>query len=250
MRRLSAIIIVLFLMIPTVHAQYAQFHWEPHPFWVSLPEGWIAVEDAGRLLMATPEDVELVKAGEPSAGLAVVVQIIQPPPQAPQGSVVTALPEFLNAGRRDALALEVEDRLYLVETYPTVDIPANGSRQGRLVFLADTYMLTATAPVDLWDDVLPTLDYLIESVIALPIESSRPPQLTGQITWHGLNFRVPEDWLVGSAGNDYGIIATTEADRRQDSGPGSVDVLRGNGHSDRNGHHLADLDVVSVHRIQ
>jgi hypothetical protein len=214
MRRLIATIIVLILVISTTHAQDGQFRWEPHPFWVSLPEGWTAVEDAGRLLMATPEDIELVKAGEPSTGLAVVVQIAQPPPQIPGGSEVTTPLSFLGAGRRDALDLEVEDRLYLVETYPTVDIPANGSRQGRLVLIADTFMLTATAPVGLWDDVLPTLDYLIESVIAVPIEASRPPELTGQITWHGLNFRVPEDWMIENNGNDYGIIATTEADRR------------------------------------
>ena len=212
-RRIAISLVLLLIVVSAIYAQGEDYTWEPHDFTVTLPEGWVAIEDSGHLILGMAEDAERLKNGMPLSDMVVLVQVVQQLPQTPNDTDWTPM-GFLDVGRDDFLDLEVEERSYGTSSYPTVDTPVHGSLRGRLVFVADSFMLTATAPSEMWEDALPALDNLIASIAASPVQIIRPPELTAQITWHGLSFRVPEDWQYSNIGNYYGIVATTFADNR------------------------------------
>ncbi len=206
MKRLIVALSLLLVIVPPVSAQdQTTFTWSPYNFTITLPGGWTATDAGGWLALGLPADVDAVLAGEVAQGAVVIVQVTEPPP----GERET-LPEYTLDYR-----LEVVVRQFGDAEWPTVDIPPLGERQGMLVRVADTFLITASAPTDMWTDFVPTLNALVASIQATPVTWTAAERLTQAIAWRELSFMTPENWIVGHAGQDNAYLLTTNYNRLQ-----------------------------------
>jgi hypothetical protein len=217
MIRILAGFFLLFAIRPlaTTYAQEDVYNWGDYPFALTLPDGWVAVENGDSLIIGSPDDTERVMAGQSVTGLALVAHIVPSPPGDSSRSIEDYwLSDFLSAGRNDILDVEPKSYSYGAQIWTMADIPdAGAGLRGRMTLVAQTYLITAVAPVEQWDEFVPTLDAIIASITAEPIPEIRPPALTQRFTWRGLSFSTPESWIIASAGGSYEVIATTHIDR-------------------------------------
>lgn len=195
------------LAVAPAYAQEDIYTWEPYKFSITLPDRWVAVADGSRLVMGLSADVDRVLAGELASEMVVEVRVVSPPLVELRGR--TELEEFVVANRDLAL----ETRTYGTQTFPSVEIPPIAGRRARLVLVADTFLVTASASDDLWETAVPTLDALLGSIQAQSFVPPQPLPLTQHFTWHNISLGVPRDWLMGSMGNNLSFVSMTSANR-------------------------------------
>jgi hypothetical protein len=197
-----------------IHAQEEIYNWGDYPFEITLPDGWVAIEEGDSLILALPDDAERIITGQPVMGLSATVYLLPPTTDIISINETYWLGDFLSGGRDDALDVDLESYTYGAQRWTTADIPdAGGGLRGWMTLVAQTYLITAVAPADNWDEYVPTLDDMIASIIAEPVPEIRPPALTQRFTWRGLSFSTPEGWMIASVGGNYEVIATTHLDR-------------------------------------
>jgi len=206
--RLLLIMILLFVPTSTAVPQGEVYTWGTYNFAFSLPDSWTAAEDGdSRLVLGVPDDVNRVLAGELASGLVVDVRVVPPPLEELRGR--NAIEDFVASNR----GLTLDDRTYGSRTLPTVDMPPVGGRRTRLVLVADTFLITASAPASLWEETFPILDALLASIEAQPVSPPNPLPLTQHFTWRDISFDVPSDWFMGSMGNNLSMVSMTNANR-------------------------------------
>jgi len=186
--RLPLCIMVLLVLVLPVQGQET-FTWEPHDFTVTVPEGW-QVRESG------VEDILLTNDANDAT-----VRVTWKPSMAYSGITIE---DFTPYASPDAESIIIGDETYDVLT----DIPVIGGRQVMLINIADTYLMTASAPADMWDDFYPTLEAIITSIEASP---NNDPLLTQPIHWRDISLMTPADWRIFDAGRpDIYVLSSRE----------------------------------------
>lgn len=202
MKRCLLFVLLLLTVWPAA-AQENAYTWESYPFTVQLPAGWTAAPDGDRLALGAGKDASAAVKGVPPAGPVVVVQVVEPSAKPEDG-----LRNFAPSTQPD-----IQSASYGSATWLTLALKPTAGYQGALILVNDTYLVTASAPVDQWEAFQPTLDKLIGSIQAQPAEREPAQRLTQRIAWHGVSFDAPENWTPNWAGSDNLLWASTQAER-------------------------------------
>lgn len=212
MKRLVIPLTLLLVVVPAASAQdETTFTWAPYDFTVTLPDGWVAAGAGGRLVLGRPGDVNAVVAGEVAEGTVVVLRVVEPP-EVFDGNPYETIASYAPHHRPES-----STRQFGGAEWPVVDIPPFGGRQGMLVRVADTFLVTASAPVDVWADAVPVIDELVASMGATPVSLFGAERLTQQIVWRELSFMTPAHWVLAYAAQDNIYVLTTHFNRLQHS---------------------------------
>lgn len=174
------------LMTSTITAQET-YTWEPYDFTVTLPAGWQVAD-------SNSDDLLLMD----SASDALVRVTLIPDLDAVEG-IAQSIRSFIPVSPTDMGRAEITID---GETYETIaELPTIGGRQVLIIQL-ETYMITASAPVEQWDAFYPTLETIISGIDAGP---SFNTTLTQRIAWRDIEFMAPSDWdiLYSGLGSGY-----------------------------------------------
>lgn len=209
MYRIAIISLLLILVCaPTVKAQDDSFYtWEPYDFSISLPESWTAIEAHERLYLGLPDDVNAAIAGEGVTGMVVHVTVI------PAGLLPSELMNTALTGRTRDFEGWV-DVAHGDTIYPTANIAAH-DRVGRLVIVAQTYVVVGSFPEGTAADSGLIFEEMIATIVAEPVASTAEDYAEFTFEWHGLQLRVPRNWEMGNVTDPNLLFMTTLENRRQ-----------------------------------
>jgi hypothetical protein len=190
------LLLIVWFAFP-VSAKDANYTWNSYPFTISLPEGWVATPDDSRLVMGVPEDVAKVIKGESATGMVVEVHIVPAEERTLENAAPIPRPT-------------IESVTYGSKVYPTItNIPVMAGRQSHMILVADTFLLTISAPANPAEDFGAITEALVASIEAQPVHLSAADSLTQRLTWRGLSFTVPANWVMSNVGEDNVILITT-----------------------------------------
>lgn len=204
MKRLTIFVVVILAAASSLplHAQGggARQTWPPYDFSFVLPDGWTASPTPERLVLGLPDDVSAINEGRTPAGTVVVVWVVEPNGNDPGAIAAQYSPEARP---------EVTNRAFGTATWPALNIPPLGDRQGMLVVVAQTFLVSASGPAADWQAVQPVIDGLIASVQASPAQRSPAERLTQPVQWRDLRFKVPGNWLSVPVQPQDAVVWTT-----------------------------------------
>ncbi len=158
--------------------------WSPYDFSVEIPAGWTSHMTSERLLLGTQEAIDAVQAGRLPDGVIVEIEVVEP---------AVANDAFLLEGYQFLRDFTVEPVQYGDAEWLTMEMPPSiGTRQGKMVLVAQTFRLTASGSTATWWEVdEQTVNTLIASIHATPVQRPAPDRLTQTIAWRNLRFRAP-----------------------------------------------------------
>ena len=206
---ISLVVILLIgtALVPVAAQEDDQrYQWAAYPFAVTLPDGWTAASTQDRLVLGLPDDVAAALSGETPAGIVVDVRVIDLPDVSQRFESPLAI--YNTGGQRPAIeSWELDDGNML----DVLRIPSLNDREGMLVEIADTYLITVSYLIGDWqqDTTQRIITDLFLSIDAEPAQRTASERLTETITWRDLSFRLPADWELTSFGNPTELEATT-----------------------------------------
>ena len=220
MFRHSVLTVVLCMLmlgaVYTTDAQAEPFTWEPYDFTITPPDEWEVQTTASELILS-----------EFSAEDSPFISVVVVPPKSLPTDVDADLLEQYSPSHRSTS----RDAQYGENTWPTIDEDlVFGGRQIGMALVAETFIVSWSAPLDSWDNLEPLFVETIASITASPIVFAIEDTLTQRLSWRGLSFDAPEDWIFAWAGQDNHVLVTSQQSRVYFGatfryGPLTLDVL-------------------------
>ena len=193
-------------------AQMEPFTWEPYDFTITPPDEWQVQTSADELRLFEGEGNGVMGIGADTPtenGPVISVQVITPR-SVPMDMQVDVLAQFAPLRRMNSTDGEYDDK-----TWPTIAAAMIlGGRQIGMALVAETFIVTWSAPIDDWEALQPLFIAAIASIEATPATYSTEELLTQRLRWRGLSFAAPADWLLAYAGQGNHILVTSQESRQ------------------------------------